>query len=41
MKEVTIKPDISTRQEAQDEADRLNQIYQAVLGFKEGFKDPR
>ena len=28
-----------TRQEAQDEADRLNQIYQAVLGVKEGFKE--
>jgi hypothetical protein len=28
-----------TRQEAQDAADRLNQIYQAVLGFKEGFKE--
>jgi len=38
-KESTVKPDITTRQEAQDEADRLNQIYQAVLGIKEGFKD--
>ena len=38
-KEITVKPDISTRQEAQDEADRLNQIYQAVLGVKEGFKE--
>jgi len=34
-----VKPGITTRQEAQDEADRLNQIYQAVLGVKEGFKD--
>ena len=34
-----MKPDITTRQEAQDEADRLNQIYQAVLGVKEGFKE--
>ena len=38
-KETTVKPDITTRQEAQDEADRLNQIYQAVLGVKEGFKE--
>ena len=38
-KEITVKPDISTRQEAQDEADRLNQIYQAVMGVKEGFKE--
>jgi hypothetical protein len=37
-KETTVKPDITTRQEAQDKADRLNQIYQAVLGVKEGFK---
>jgi hypothetical protein len=35
----TVDPDITTRQEAQDEADRLNQIYQAVLGVKEGFKE--
>ena len=34
-----VKPNITTRQEAQDEADRLNQIYQAVLGVKEGFKE--
>ena len=39
-KEITAKPDFTTsRQEAQDEADRLNQIYQAVLGVKEGFKE--
>ena len=38
-KETTVKPDITTRQEAQDEADRMNQIYQAVLGVKEGFKE--
>ena len=38
-KDTTVKPDITTRQEAQDEADRLNQIYQAVLGVKEGFKE--
>jgi hypothetical protein len=38
-KEITVKPDISTRQEAQDEANRLNQIFQAVLGVKEGFKE--
>ena len=38
-KETTVKPDITTRQEAQDEADRLNQIYQADLGVKEGFKE--
>ncbi len=38
-KTITVKPDITTRQEAQDEADRLNQIYQAVLGVKEGFKE--
>jgi hypothetical protein len=38
-KETTMKPEITTRQEAQDEADRLNQIYQAVLGVKEGFKE--
>jgi len=38
-KEITVKPDITTRQEAQDEADILNQIYQAVLGVKEGFKE--
>jgi len=38
-KETTVKPDITTRQEAQDEVDRLNQIYQAVLGVKEGFKE--
>ena len=38
-KEITVKPDITTRQEAQDEADRLNQIYQAVLAVKEGFKE--
>ena len=35
----TVGPDITTRQEAQDEADRLNQIYQAILGVKEGFKE--
>ena len=36
----TVNPDITTRQEeAQDKADRLNQIYQAVLGIKEGFKE--
>ena len=39
MKDITVKPDITTRQEAQDEADRLNQIYQAVLGVKEGSKE--
>jgi hypothetical protein len=33
------KPDITTRQEAQDKANRINQIYQAVLGIKEGFKE--
>jgi hypothetical protein len=38
-KETTVKPDITTRQEAQDEADRMNQIYQAMLGVKEGFKE--
>jgi len=38
-KKTTVKPDISTRQEAQDEADRLNQIYHAVLGVKEGLKE--
>jgi Asp-tRNA(Asn)/Glu-tRNA(Gln) amidotransferase C subunit len=38
-KKITVKPDIMTRQEAQDEADRLNQTYQAVLGVKEGFKE--
>ena len=38
-KEITVKPDIMTRQEAQDEADRLNQIYQAILGVKEGFRE--
>ena len=38
-KESTVNPNITTRQEAQDEADRLNQIYQAVLGVNEGFKD--
>ena len=38
-KDITVKPDITTRQEAQDEADRLNQIYQAILGVKEGFKE--
>ena len=38
-KETTVKPDITTRQEAQDEADRMNQIYQAVLGVKEGFME--
>ena len=38
-KKITVKPDIMTRQEAQDEANRLNQIYQAVLGVKEGFKE--
>ena len=38
-KETMVKPDIMTRQEAQDEADRLNQIYQAVLGVKERFKE--
>ena len=38
-KETTVKPDIMTRQEAQDEADQMNQIYQAVLGVKEGFKE--
>ena len=27
----TVSPDITTRQEAQDKADRLNQIYQAIL----------
>ena len=32
-------PAITTRQEAQDEANRLNQIYQANLGVKEGFKE--
>ena len=36
---LTVKPDTTTRQEAQDEANRLNQIYQAVLGVKEGFKE--
>ena len=35
----TVDPDITTRQEAQDKADRLNQIFQAVLGIKEGFKE--
>jgi hypothetical protein len=39
MKETTVKPDITTRQEAQDKADRMNQIYEAVLGVKEGFKE--
>ena len=34
-----MKSDIVTRQEAQGAADRLNQIYQAVMGFKEGFKE--
>ena len=34
-----VKPDITTRQEAQDEADRLSQINQAVLLINEGFKD--
>ena len=38
-KDITVKPDITARQEAQDEADRLNQIYQAVLGVKEGFEE--
>ena len=38
-KEITVKLDIMSRQEAQDEADRLNQTYQAVLGVKEGFKE--
>ncbi len=38
-KEIAVKPDITTRQEAQDGADRLNQIYQAVLGVKEGFNE--
>ena len=37
--EITAKPDITTRQESQDEAGRLNQIYKAVLGVKEGFKE--
>ena len=35
----TVDPDIMTRQEAQDEANRLNQIYQAVISIKEGFKE--
>jgi hypothetical protein len=33
------QPDIATRGEAQEEADRLNQFNQAVIGIKEGFKD--
>ena len=37
-KDITVKPDTTTRQEAQDEAGRINQIYQA-LGVKEGFKE--
>ncbi len=37
-KETTVKPDVTTRQEAQDEADRLNQIYQSVLGVKIGIQ---
>lgn len=32
-------PDITTRGDAQEEADRLNQINQAVIGAKEGFKE--
>jgi hypothetical protein len=32
-------PDITTRSDAQEEADRLNQFNQAVLGVKEGFKE--
>jgi hypothetical protein len=32
-------PDITTRGDAQDEADRLNTINQAILGVKEGFKE--
>jgi len=31
-----IQPTFSTRTDAQEEADRLNQIYQAVIGAKEG-----
>jgi hypothetical protein len=33
------QPEITTRSEAQDEADRLNQFNQAVIGIKEGYKD--
>jgi hypothetical protein len=32
-------PDITSRSDAQEEADRLNQFNQAVLGVKEGFKE--
>ena len=35
----TVKPGITIRQEVQDKANCLNQIYQAVLGIKEGFKE--
>ena len=38
-KKTTVKSNMTTRQEAQDEAARLNQIYQAILGVKEGFKE--
>jgi hypothetical protein len=32
-------PDITTRGDTQDKADRLNTINQAILGIKEGFKE--
>ena len=35
----TATPNITTRSDAQDEADRRNQAYQAVIGVKEGVKE--